>query len=107
LESDLFTVNDPTFNTFLQALYNSAGTDFVSKFDINSAIAKYLNIPELPPQQQSDAAGGLGGLGGTEGGFAATLSKDQKVAMDKLIKLAAQNPDKLDKLTQVFKKKQF
>lgn len=111
LESDLFTVNDPTFNTFLQALYNAAGSDFAAKYDVNGAIAKYLNVPELPPGAQGE--GGLGGLGGLGGGseagasrFASTLNKNQKNAMANLMKLALQNPDKLDKLSQIFKKKQ-
>lgn len=110
LESDLFTVNDPTFNTFLQALYNAAGSDFTTKYDINGAIAKYLNVPELPPAAQGEGGGGgLGGFGGAGAGdsrFASTLNKSQKDALSNLMKLALQNPDKLDKLAQIFKKKQ-
>jgi hypothetical protein len=112
IEADLFTVNDASFNAFMQALYSAVGNDFFQKYDVEGALAKYLRIPELPqPSGEEGEGGGLGGLGGGLGGGEARFASEngmtdrRKQALEKLMRLAMKNPDKLDKLAQIFDRK--
>ena len=116
IEADLFTVNDASFNAFMQSLYTAVGSDFFQKYDVEGALAKYLRIPELvqPAGEEEGGLGGAGlggGLGGGEARFASEDTSDmterRKAALQKLMKIAIKNPDKLDKLAQIFDRKRI
>lgn len=63
LEADLLTVNDSTFNAFLQAAYSAAGNDFPAKTNLSEKLAKTmgLDIKVEAPTNGADPGGDAGG----------------------------------------------
>ncbi len=102
IEADLFTVNDPAFNQMMQNLYTSLGQVFAERYNVDEKVADYLDVQEKPmPEGAEGEAGGLGGgLGGGEmGRFASSrMTPSRRQAFTKVMELAMQNPDKLDKI---------
>jgi hypothetical protein len=64
LESDLFTVNDSTFNEFLRAVYGAVGNDFGNKTNIAERLAQSMSLAYSKGQDGGGDSGGGGDAGG-------------------------------------------
>jgi hypothetical protein len=115
IEADLFTVNDFAFNQLMSNIYAAAGQSLVERYTVSERLADYMNLDQLPPQEEG-AEGGLGGgLGGDLGGglgggmprfSSKTLKDDQKNVIGEIIKKVLDNPSMLDKLNKFLSNKE-
>lgn len=112
IESELLTVKDPNFGTFMQNIYTSSAQAFVERYDLNAALAEYLGLPPapMPPAGEGEggAGGGLGDLSGAPGGerfSSENMTPRRKAALQKLVQLVSGDPEKLDKIANQLEKK--
>jgi hypothetical protein len=111
LEADLFTVKDSAFNNLLVNIYTAAAAKAVEGYNVMDRLAKYLDFTALTPEQLAAAqpGGGMGmdmGMGGAPR-FASSSTKmtpQRQVALNKLIKLAMDKPEALDKIASLMQK---
>lgn len=118
LEADLMTVNDSSFNAFLNAAYSAAGNDFATKTDMHNRLAEAmgLNIVEQAKEDAGggDAGGGIGGLrfASTEipepknPDLASVLEDDgAREALAVILRDAAKDPSFLKKVAEAIMKR--
>jgi intein/homing endonuclease len=97
IESDLFTVNDAAMQDLLRAAYGAIGNELMTKTNVMDKVTASLGLEALEGGGEEEGGDDLGGDGGSPR-FASNLNPTQKAALDKLVALAASNPDKLDKI---------
>jgi len=103
IEADLFTVNDAAMQDLLRAAYGSIGAELMNKTDVMDKVSSSLGLTAV--ESGGEEEGGEDDLGGTPRFASRKLSAKQKKALDKMIKLAASNPDKLDEINKYLDKK--
>ena len=109
IEADLFTVNDFAFNQLMTNLYVATATKLAEGYSSADKMAEYLKLDPLPAPPPGAEGGGLGGMGGGAppmGRFSSSgMDSKKQAALAKIMTLAMQNPDKMDKISAFLAKK--
>jgi len=113
IEKDLFTVKDFAYNQLMSNVYTAAGQGLVEKYNVLEKLGEYLGLNELPPPPPGAEAGGLGGpMGrfssdktGSKKFKLAKMDPKKVAALQKLVDMAMESPDKLEKIVKFLSKK--
>jgi len=108
IKSDLFTVDDPAYNQLMANIYTAAGQGLVERYDVLDKLADYMGFSEVEQPQGEEGAGG--DLGGGMPRFAgakkkenpkvAAMPSNKKMALQKMLNLAMQKPEKLEQIVK-------
>jgi len=116
IKEDLFTVDDFAYNQLMTNIYTAAGQGLVEKYNVLEKLADYLGFDEVPQPEGGEEAGGAdaGGMPRfasdkkevkkKESPKIAAMPSNKKAALQKMLNLAMQNPDKLEKIMQYLEK---